>query len=50
MEELLKETKTKKCDYCDEYAYFKINKEGIYSYLCKTCGKNEELAKKLING
>ena len=39
MEELIKTTKGKKCDYCDEFAEFKIKVEGIYTYVCKPCSK-----------
>jgi len=44
-----KETKTKKCDYCDEFAEFKIKDRGLYSYLCKICHKDPINAKKRIN-
>jgi len=34
-------TKSKKCDYCDEYAEVKIKEDGIYTYLCKPCFKEK---------
>ncbi|HLC58466.1 MAG TPA: hypothetical protein VJI68_01250 [Candidatus Nanoarchaeia archaeon] len=49
MKEVIKETKGKKCDYCDEIAMFKILQEGLYEYLCITCVKDTEQAKKEIN-
>jgi len=49
MIKLVKETKTKKCDYCDDYAEFKVKEKGLYTYLCKSCSKDIEKAKKSIN-
>ena len=40
--------KSKKCDYCDEYADYKVDQEGIYSYLCNYCYKNLDKVKKEI--
>ncbi len=45
----IEETKSKKCDYCDEYAIIKVKEEGIYLYLCKTCAKDIDKAKESIN-
>ncbi len=42
-------TKAKKCDYCDEFAEYKIKEDGLYSYLCKLCYKDPISAKKKIN-
>lgn len=38
--------KAKKCDYCDDFASFKTNKEGLYEYLCSYCYKNLDKVKK----
>jgi len=42
-------TKAKKCDYCDEYASFKLKEDGLNSYLCEWCYRNRDDAKKRIN-
>ena len=47
--ELIKETKSKKCDYCDEYAIMKVKENELYNYLCKNCAKDTEKAKEQIN-
>lgn len=49
MIKLVKETKAKKCDYCDEYAEFKFKEKSLYSYLCKNCSRDIEKAKRSIN-
>ncbi len=37
--------KAKKCDYCDEYAEYKVKDNGIYGYLCNYCYKNLDKVK-----
>ena len=44
----MKETKAKKCDYCDEFAAVKFLEEGLYSYACGWCSKNLETMKAQI--
>ena len=46
---LERDTKAKKCDYCDEFAEYKLKDNGLYTYLCKSCYKNPIDAKKKIN-
>jgi len=49
MKEVIEDTKSKKCDYCDEYAKYKLKIDDLYSYLCTYCYKNIDKAKKEIN-
>ena len=49
MERLVKETKAKKCDYCDDFAEFKVKEKSLYTYLCKSCSKDIERARQSIN-
>lgn len=46
---LLKEPKGKKCDYCDDFASYKVPDEGLYIYLCQNCYENPERARDNIN-
>ena len=43
----IKPTKAKKCDYCDEFADYKVKVDGLYEYLCNYCYKNFDKVKKL---
>lgn len=45
----VRETKGKKCDYCDDFAEFKVSDEGLFLYLCKNCCEDFDNAKKRIN-
>jgi len=40
--------KAKKCEYCDDFASFKIKKEGLYTYLCNYCHKNFDKVKQEV--
>jgi len=40
--------KAKKCDYCDDFAGYKIKKEGLYMYLCDYCYKNFDKVKQQL--
>jgi len=46
---MVKTTKSKKCDYCDEYANYKLKEDAIYKYLCINCSKNTKQAQEIIN-
>lgn len=41
----MKETKSKKCDYCDEYATLKFREHDLYTYVCEWCYNNLDEAK-----
>lgn len=49
METVLEHTKTKKCDYCDEFAAYKVKEDELNTYLCDWCYHNIDEAKKRIN-
>ena len=48
MKEDIEIPKAKKCDYCDDFAKFKINVDGLYNYLCTYCYKNTHKVKREI--
>ena len=48
MQPQIKATKSKKCDYCDDFADYKVKKEGLYAYLCNYCYNNFDKVKKII--
>ncbi|HIH25264.1 hypothetical protein J4476_05425 [Candidatus Woesearchaeota archaeon] len=47
MQKQIEPTKSKKCDYCDDFADYKVKKEGLYAYLCNYCYNNFDKVKKL---
>lgn len=49
MKKVIKECKGKKCDYCDDFAVYKIPDQGVYTYLCENCYSNPDEAKNRIN-
>ncbi|GEM_PF-3078599 len=42
-------TKSKKCDYCDEFAQYKMKEDGLSSYLCDWCYRHLDVAKTQLN-
>ncbi|MBI5391803.1 hypothetical protein HZB00_02255 [Candidatus Woesearchaeota archaeon] len=49
MEKKLAPTKAKKCDYCDEFAQYKLEEKGLPLYLCDWCLHHLDLAKAEID-
>jgi len=49
MKEVIKITKGKKCEYCDDYADLKIKVDGLNNYLCNYCFKNRDKVKAELN-
>ena len=45
----VRETKGKKCDYCDDFAVYKVPDAGLYLYLCDNCYANQDAAKNKLN-
>lgn len=49
MKNVVRETKGKKCDYCDDFAVYKVPDAGLNTYLCENCYANQDQAKSDIN-